>query len=149
MQGHGEHSTEDQVIMRLTKRIAAVGSLTLAAGALALGIAPAANAFTTSNCTWTSGNAFEICANFTSGPGGSVQGFATSWDGGQNFHVQLVSPSGATLCNSNTAANPAGVSVSCDWNYSGSLPAAGNYCAILWVVHDFEYQNWGEACIYG
>jgi hypothetical protein len=134
--------------MRLTKRIAIAGSLTLAAGAVVMGVTPAANAFTDQSCAWSSGNAYELCLNMTSNPGGELEASATSWDGGQNFHVQVLSPSGATLCNSTTKANPAGVSSSCAWNFSGTVPSPiGEYCTILWVAHDFEYQNWAETCL--
>ena len=134
--------------MRLTKRIALAGSVTLAAGAVVLGIAPAAHAGTGSNCTWTSGNSYELCEEINStSSGGQILAFATSWDGGQNFHVQVINPAGATLCNSPTEANPAGVTASCTWDFKGSVPGSGEFCAILWVVHDFEYQKWAETCV--
>ena len=133
--------------MRLTKRIAVAGSLALAAGAVVMGVTPAANAYSDSTCSWSSGNSYELCLDYSTNPGGGVLASATSWLGQRDFHVQLLSPSGATLCNSTTKEGPAGVSSSCSWGFSGLNPPYGQYCAILWVVNDFEYQNWAEACM--
>jgi hypothetical protein len=131
--------------MRLTKRTAIASGLTLAAGALAMGILPtAANAASGSSCGWSKGDAYEICVEYTTGTGGGVTALDTSWySGGLDFHVQLVSPSGATLCNSRTVVNNAGTSVSCTWN-SSSIPA-GKYCAVNWE-YEGEWIAYGEEC---
>lgn len=132
--------------MRLTKRIATVGGLVLAAGALVMGVAPVANAATGSNCGWSPGDAYHICTSYATGSGGGVTGLSTSfYSGGLDFHVQLLSPSGATLCNSSTKVNNAGTTVSCQWADSGSIPA-GNYCTVNWEYVSGEYVKYGEVC---
>lgn len=110
-----------------------------------MGVGPAANAASGSSCSWSPGNAYEVCTQYTGGYG--VVGLSSSWySGGVDYHVQLLSPSGATLCNSSTAVNKDGTTVSCTWHDSGSIPA-GNYCTVNWEYLSGEYVKYGEACV--
>ena len=131
--------------MRLTKKMAAVGGLAIAAGAFVVGISPAANAADGSGCTASPGNAYTVCVSFSTGSGGGVTALSESdYAGDIDFHVQLVSPSGATLCNSSTAVDHDGTEVSCTWH--SSSPPAGNYCAINWEYMHGEYVQYGKDC---
>jgi hypothetical protein len=134
--------------MRFTKKFAAIGGIALAAGAVAVGISPVANAASGSDCGWSPGSVYEICTQYTTGTGGGVTGLATSWNSaGIDFHVQLLSPSGSTLCDSVTKVNNAGTTVACEWDHSGSIPA-GDYCTVNWQYMNGEYSTYGKACEY-
>jgi hypothetical protein len=132
--------------MRLTKKLAPIAGIAVAAGAFVAGISPAANAADGSGCGASPGNAYTVCISYSTGSGGGITASSTSdYSGGIDYHVQLVNPSGTTLCNSNTAVDNDGTTVSCTWHASSF--ASGNYCAINWQYVDGEYQQYGKFCI--
>ena len=64
------------------------------------------------------------------------------------IHVQVVGPTGSTICNSATvnSSNLNGYR-GCS-TYPNAYEAGGNYCAITWAYSGGKYYNDDEACLY-
>ena len=138
--------------MKLARSVAFTAGATLLAAGVGVGLASPAFA---SGQYCHNANDFNACASINGagdvinwGEASATSDGALTTDLGSVYadaHVQLVSPSGATLCNSSTVAiTKAGISMSCTWQAGSKDYPTGNYCTKVWaylyVASQYDWQ---------
>lgn len=138
-------------MLKNARRAASVTSALLLAAAASMTTASAATAhpMTASNCGDNYG--FTTCL-YVQGSGyyvSELHGYETNYENanGELIHVQVVGPTGTTLCNSATIDINGNNSTGC-YDYPNTDMPGGNYCAITWQYNgNGGYYNDGENCV--